>query len=306
MNAAIPPRKFCLAPAAALFFVLLAVAGVSTHIVSAEEVDTRTSTSTSDATAKVGDRISIELYYESQCPGCREVLTKSFKKAYGAPGFLKMADITLVPFGNAKETASADGNGYDFTCQHGPSECRYNAVEACALSKIECPYMAFQYINCIENYDENREPDQNYGLVVGACAALTGVAKLAADIEHCSTSSEGNDLIHANALKTAALDPPHTYVPWIVAGGVHDDDVQDVVSESLLQYVCEKYHGPDKSPACAEYDISSSSADNDASKAMMRGSSSITSGLNPVSDKLASRTCDKIGGDEVVVSSAHE
>ena len=256
-----------------------------------------------EATAKVGNRISVELYYESQCPGCRQVLTTSFKSAYAAPGFLKMADVTLVPFGNAEETPSADGDGYDFTCQHGPSECRYNAVEACALSKIKCPYMAFLYINCIENYDESREPDQNYGLVVGACAALTGVSKAAAaDIEECSTSSEGNDLIHANAVKTAALDPPHTYVPWIVAGGTHDDDVQDSISESLLQYVCEKYHGPDKSPACAQF---ANADDDDLSEAMMRGSSSTATGLrHSVANKLASRKCVK--GGEVDVSSAQE
>mmetsp|Transcript_35256 Transcript_35256/g.71415 ORF Transcript_35256/g.71415 Transcript_35256/m.71415 type:complete len:287 (+) Transcript_35256:237-1097(+) len=255
-----------------------------------------------EATANVGDRISIELYFESQCPGCREVLTTSFKQAYAAPGFLKMADVTLVPFGNAEETPSADGDGYDFKCQHGPSECRYNAVEACALSKIKCPYMAFRYVTCIESYDESREPDQNYGLVVGACAALTGVSEVAADIEQCSTSSEGNDLIHANAVKTAALDPPHTYVPWIVAGGIHDDDVQDSISESLLQYVCQKYHGPDKSPACAQF----AKADDDGlSGAMMRGSSSTATGLHhSVVNKLASRKCVK--DREVDVSSAQE
>ena len=185
-----------------------------------------------------------------------QVLTTSFKEAFAADGFLKMADITLVPFGNAKESPSTDPVlPYDFSCQHGPSECRYNAVEACALSKIGCPYKAFAYINCIENYDEDRTPDQNYGLVVGACAALTGVADLAADIEECSTGTEGNGLVHDNAVKTSELDPPHTYVPWIVVGGQHSDDLQEAISESLLKYICENYHGPDKSLDCEAFEV---------------------------------------------------
>ena len=207
----------------------------------------------------VGDRIKVELYYESQCPGCREVLTTSFKEAYAAEGFLKMADVTLVPFGNAEETPSDDPVlPYDFVCQHGPSECRYNAVEACALAKIGCPYKAFAFINCIETYDEDRTPDQNYGLVIGSCAALTGAADLAADIDECSTGTEGNGLVHDNAVRTAKLDPKHTYVPWIVVGGEHDDDTQDAISESLLKYVCKNYHGPDKSMDCQAFEKTNS------------------------------------------------
>ena len=184
-----------------------------------------------------------------------QVLTTSFKEAFAADGFLKMADVALVPFGNAMETPSNDPElPYDFACQHGPSECRYNAVEACALSKIACPYKAFRYVNCIETYDEDRSADQNYGLVIGACAALTGVADLASAIDECSEGAEGNGLVHDYAVRTAKLDPPHTYVPWIVVGGRHDDDAQEAISDSLLKYVCDNYHGPDKSVDCEMFE----------------------------------------------------
>lgn len=203
-------------------------------------------------------KISVELYYEAQCPGCRAVLTGSFREALGSEGFLDMADIALIPYGNAKEIPSdgsgdGDGGPYTYQCQHGPSECRYNAIEACGLSKIECPHSAFRFIYCIETYDEDRSPEQDYGLVLRSCAALAGGAARAAsdEIESCFNGTEGAELMHQGAVLTASLDPPHKYVPWIVVDGVHDDDLQNAVSDSLLAYVCGAYEGPNRSPACA-------------------------------------------------------
>ena len=193
------------------------------------------------------DKIKIELYYEAQCPGCRDTITRSFKAAYDAPAFLKMAEITLVPFGNAKVNGTSAP--YSFECQHGPSECTYNIMEACALHKIKCPYAQFKFINCLENYDENREVDQNYDAVVTACATLTEISNVA-EILTCSKGPEGNELEYAMATKTKDLSPAHKYVPWIVVDGTHDDATQQAVQDSLLDFVCQHYKGTTKSPAC--------------------------------------------------------
>ena len=49
----------------------------------------------------------------------------------------------------------------------------------------------------------------------------------------------------------ALLTPAdHTYVPWVVANGVHNTIVQNAVQASLLDYVCLTYKGTDKSSAC--------------------------------------------------------
>lgn len=203
------------------------------------------------AAASADEKVMIELYYESQCPGCRELITTSFKDAFQKEGFLDMADVTFVPFGNARETKSASGT-YEFECQHGPSECMYNTIEACALDKIDDPMVAFQVIDCIERSDESRDPDQDYYDVAMKCANLAKVddvtiAKTAA----CTLGSEGIQLDHDAATKTNALDPPHEYVPYLVVNGVHSDDTQNAISESLFDYVCDAYLGPNKSPACS-------------------------------------------------------
>lgn len=196
-------------------------------------------------------KINIELYYESQCPGCREMLTTSFKEAFGKEGFLDMATVTLVPYGNAQETENADGT-YEFKCQHGPSECIYNTIEACALAKIKCPIMAFQFIDCIERNDESREPVQDYTKVAMTCAKLTELSdSTIVAIKECATGPEGNQLEHQAAVMTDSLDPPHQFVPYVVVNGEHSDDVQNSISESLFDYVCNAYLGTNKSKECS-------------------------------------------------------
>jgi interferon gamma-inducible protein 30 len=77
-------------------------------------------------------KMKIDLYYESQCPACRAQVTTNFMKAINTPGFVDMADITLHPYGNARESAGTDGQ-WNFQCQHGEVECQWNLLEACAL-----------------------------------------------------------------------------------------------------------------------------------------------------------------------------
>mmetsp|Transcript_21086 Transcript_21086/g.42879 ORF Transcript_21086/g.42879 Transcript_21086/m.42879 type:complete len:210 (+) Transcript_21086:383-1012(+) len=167
-----------------------------------------------------------------------------------------MADVTLVPYGNAKETGGPAT--YAFECQHGESECVYNTIEACALDKIQRDsdndqYVTFSYIDCIERHDESRDPEQDYSKAALFCGRLAGLRdEVLQQIATCSAtdSEEGNQLVHEMAAKTEALDPPHTYVPWIVVDGVHNDDIQDKVSTGLLEYVCSEYKGPNKSLDC--------------------------------------------------------
>jgi hypothetical protein len=70
---------------------------------------------------EVADKIKIDLYYESQCPGCKQMITTSFAEAMKADGFLDMAEINFWPYGNARETKTY--TGWSYKCQHGVAEC---------------------------------------------------------------------------------------------------------------------------------------------------------------------------------------
>ena len=48
-------------------------------------------------------------------------------------------------------------------------------------------------------------------------------------------------LLHSNAVATASLSPPHTYVPWIVINGQHDEDMQDRAQRDLFKVVCDTF-----------------------------------------------------------------
>jgi len=81
------------------------------------------------------DRVRIDLYTESLCPGCMQVITTSLKTALNTKDFDKIADIHVWIYGNAHETQQ--GGKWVFTCQHGDDECYGNLLETCAQNKLD-------------------------------------------------------------------------------------------------------------------------------------------------------------------------
>ena len=115
------------------------------------------------AVSTFSEKIKIDLYFESQCPYCRETITGSFAEAFEHDDLLDMAEITMYPYGNAHEYAS--GNSWTFSCQHGVAECEYNTIEACAQHFITDPYQEFDFILCVEENDQKK----NYDEVLDLC-----------------------------------------------------------------------------------------------------------------------------------------
>ena len=56
-----------------------------------------------------------------------------------------------------------------------------------------------------------------------------------------SQGAEGNSLEHEMGVKTESLSPSHTFVPWIVVNGQHDDKIQMQAMQDLLALVCDLY-----------------------------------------------------------------
>jgi interferon, gamma-inducible protein 30 len=189
------------------------------------------------------DKIKIDLYFESQCPGCRQLITTSFAEAMKADSFLQMAELNFWPYGNAHEYQS--GNDWTFTCQHGEPECQYNFIETCAKNLVGCPFQYFNFLNCVESSDTGRD----YETVAKNCASSAGVTNID-DIMSCYRGSDASAMEHQVALKTEALNPPHKWVPWVTVNDVYDEKVQDDISDSLLKFVCQNYKGKNKSKDC--------------------------------------------------------
>jgi interferon gamma-inducible protein 30 len=189
------------------------------------------------------DKIKIDLYYESQCPGCKQMITTSFADAMKADGFLDMAELNFWPYGNAHEKQTS--SGWEFTCQHGAAECQYNYLETCAKNLVQCPVQYFNFLNCVETLDTTTD----YEGVANKCGTEAQLGNLD-DIMSCYKGTDAQALEHQIALKTEALSPPHKWVPWVTVNDVYDEAVQDKIGDSLLQYVCDNYTGPSRSKDC--------------------------------------------------------
>lgn len=184
--------------------------------------------------------VSIGLYYEILCGGCRDFIRDQLY-----PTYLKVGDImsvTLVPYGNAEERW--DGTQWKYMCQHGPAECVGNAIESCAISILNKTSAYLPFIHCLE-LNVGSSPIST----AEQCASQLGIDFEA--IDKCQSGPLGNKLEHEMALKTNALQPRHDYVPWITMNGKHTEKIQEDATFQLLQLVCDNYMGT-KPDACHE------------------------------------------------------
>lgn len=183
--------------------------------------------------------VKVSFYYESLCPGCREVWSSQLFPTYQKLASSGIVDFEFVPYGNAQE--QPNGSSWYFTCQHGPNECVGNIIESCAIHIYPDPSKHIPFLHCLEQYG----PYQ-YG---SYCAGLVKIDY--APINTCASADQGKQLEHQMAVKTNQLSPPHQYVPWLTLNGQHTQAIQDGLSSNMLATVCNAYTGT-KPAACSQ------------------------------------------------------
>ncbi|GAA0171064.1 reductase [Lithospermum erythrorhizon] len=151
-------------------------------------------------------KVSLELYYESLCPYSAAFIVEHLAKIFDN-GIIDIADLNLVPWGNAKLQTNNT-----FKCQHGEYECLLNTVEACAIDAWPDVNEHFPFIYCVENLVY-----QGKYLQWETCFKTLGLDDK--PIADCVESEKGLQLDLKYAAETTALQPPHTYVPWVVVDG---------------------------------------------------------------------------------------
>ena len=195
----------------------------------------------SSSTAQEAKPVNITLYFESLCGGCQYFINHQYYPAFKSIG--SIMNVHLVPYGNADERKK-DGK-WVFSCQHGKEECIGNLIETCAIYLYPNTSDYFPFIHCIESSGK-----------IPRKAAPSCAKKFALDyskIESCANGDLGNRLEHEMALKTGALEPDHTYVPWITLEGVHTEKIENEAENNLVKLICKTYKGSPKPQACEEY-----------------------------------------------------
>ncbi len=188
-------------------------------------------------------------------------------------------EFRLIPFGNARpappppdeegeegeegEGEDGDAPGGPFVCQHGRAECALNRLYACTMAELgeaavvdwaaaaaaaaavpppplpprpPAPARLPPWLDVIACAEE-AFPDVMGAF--GTCLADKAGASTVAAVSACAAGPKGAALIAAAAAATAALDPPHRYVPWLVVDGL------PVGGETgnLAALVCAAYRG---------------------------------------------------------------
>ncbi|KAM0995903.1 gamma-interferon-responsive lysosomal thiol protein isoform X1 [Malus sylvestris] len=183
-------------------------------------------------------KVSLALYYESLCPYSANFIVNYLVKLF-EDDLISIVDLKLSPWGNAKLRSNDT-----FTCQHGPSECLLNTVEACAIEIWPALNDHFPFIYCVESLVyEHKYPQWE------SCYEKLGLDSK--PIAECYSSGLGKELELQYAAETSALQPPHQYVPWVVVDGqpLYED------YENFLSYVCNAYNGTTALEACSKISL---------------------------------------------------
>ncbi|CAB3403388.1 unnamed protein product [Caenorhabditis bovis] len=169
--------------------------------------------------------VKLDIYMESLCPDTTRFFRQQLRKAWDVLGASRTRlDLTIVPFGKARcvET-SAD---FQCECQHGALECDINQLMNCVIDRIGFPDKYIAPILCMQgkhSIDEALKCVEQY-LPVEANR-----------MRECATGPRGRRLLALSGQKTAGLEPPIDFIPWIVIDGRRNSDALYDLSQNLCE-----------------------------------------------------------------------
>jgi len=173
-----------------------------------------------------GKKVNVTVFYEVLCPDSRAfVLRQLFPTWEKVP---EIMDINYRPFGKAH--FKKEGDHYEFSCQHGPTECLGNIVHNCAVKYVQQP---LPYIHCM--MENSYEPMQ----IGKKCAEMLDINWQV--IERCANSNEGKELLAKVGSQSLGVKPHLSFIPTVALNG--DFSEQSLRLKNLLSTVCNAFNG---------------------------------------------------------------
>jgi len=198
--------------------------------------------------------VNVTLYSESLCPDCIHFITGVWWSVYSTPDVAAIITWNQVVFGNAQIVSNTS-----ITCQHGATECKDNIAQSCAQHVSGGNVSAWlPFIHCMETHGSNQ------AAFAKTCAAAAGIDITALDA--CWNGAEGLALQMAAGAATAALQPPHQFVPWVTLNDTPGTFCSDSDCDNFLAAVCAAYTGTPPA-SCKALAAAAAAAESDAAAA---------------------------------------
>lgn len=169
------------------------------------------------------EKTTLDIYYESLCPDSLRFLVNQLGPQYST--LSSFVNVRLIPFGKASFYPKKIA-GYNFECQHGPSECKGNMLHACGIEYSTDTKQAVEYAVCLMQGLRN----------AAKCASSVGLDYKT--ILSCATGLEGQLLLQLHGVETLSLAPRLTFVPWLVFNGEWSQENQDGGLKNLKATSC--------------------------------------------------------------------
>eukprot|EP00483_Globobulimina_turgida_P000691 UN00691 len=194
--------------------------------------------------------VRLNVYFESCCSDCQNFITGTFKGAFYYKDWTNMTNITLVPGGKANDSYNSQTQQYDFSCQHGSTECTGNIYMACAVSKLY-GLDPLKYSPFIINFLAAVIQAQNHNIHDCPNVNMQSVAKNVCDglgndcdwnaLSQCHDGSQGNQIYHQFVAQTHQEAPTLNWVPWIILNSQHNQNEQNQCQQNVLDCTCQAY-----------------------------------------------------------------
>ncbi|KYN36176.1 Gamma-interferon-inducible lysosomal thiol reductase [Trachymyrmex septentrionalis] len=181
--------------------------------------------------------VNVDVYYESLCSDSMRWIVNQLVPSY--PELKRHIHVTLVPYGKATHHRESETGPWQFSCQHGPSECRGNKAQACAIHAIRSSEAAENYQPLMVNLVGCAMSAGTPASAVPQCAQDVGLStEMRKLIDDCIASPLADNLLATNGDKTDALQSPLRFVPTIVINGVYSKENQDEAIRNFPKLIC--------------------------------------------------------------------
>jgi len=193
---------------------------------------------TLDETVKE-DTLKVGVYFESLCPDSKAFITTQLHPTFGKLG--KYLDVSFFPYGNAESIQTHQHGGrWSFKCQHAILECTGNMQIACILN-LEVLSLSDKtdLVSCIMSQEQPHSYVDPYKCIDEQ--DLDDKLMIMDLVKQCSISHFGEELLLAMGNATAALDPPHSFIPWITFNGESNPSWQEEARGNFENFICKNF-----------------------------------------------------------------